>query len=106
MEQKYEKCDCGQKANWMYAPSSDSTENPFYCDACVPRGCSCNSYHTDPNAYHPPLENPELPEGIENQDWHWKNKEKTEWCYLDEQFREYPCVEYWYDEEGYEIEND
>jgi len=100
----YETCNCGKKATWLYAPSTDSTENPFHCDDCVPRGCSCNSYHTDPNAYHPPLENPELPEGIENKDWHWKNKEKTEWCRLDDEGREYPCCEFWYDENGYEIE--
>lgn len=64
----YEICNCGKKAIWLYATSTDSTENPFHCDAYVPRGCSCNSYHTDPTSYHPPLKNPNLPEGIENKD--------------------------------------
>ena len=38
-----QKCDCGNIATWLYMPSSSSKENPFYCDDCVPRGCSCNN---------------------------------------------------------------
>lgn len=30
---------CGAVAIWEYAPSDGSG---FYCDTCVPRGCSCN----------------------------------------------------------------
>ena len=40
---KPETCDgCGKIATWAYMPS---TEN--YCDACVPRGCSCNIIDID-----------------------------------------------------------
>jgi hypothetical protein len=98
-----EKCNCGSEAKWLYMPSS-SMENPFFCDDCVPRGCSCNSRHIDPNAYHPPLENPDLPDGEEGIDWTWVDDEKNEWCYIDEKGRKYPCCEFDYDEEGYEKE--
>lgn len=30
-------CTCGEKAEWTYMPSEGD-----YCNACVPRGCSCN----------------------------------------------------------------
>lgn len=31
------RCACGAPADWYYAPGDGD-----YCDACVPRGCSCN----------------------------------------------------------------
>jgi hypothetical protein len=30
------RCPCGAKAVWIYMPGGTD-----YCDACVPRGCSC-----------------------------------------------------------------
>ncbi len=36
-----EICNCGEKAVWIYIPAS--TGNPYYCDSCVSRGCSCNN---------------------------------------------------------------
>lgn len=69
-----------------------------YCDDCVPRGCSCNNYYVDVNAYHPPLDSPEMPEGIEGEDWKWIEPNKV-WCYIDKKGREYPCCEYFYDED-------
>jgi len=103
-----EKCNCGSEAKWLYMPSS-SMENPFFCDDCVPRGCSCNIYHIDSNAYfhlkNPwDLINPELPDGVEGTDWIWINDEKTEWCRLDLKGRRFPCCEYDYEPEGYEKE--
>jgi hypothetical protein len=32
--------------------------------------------------------------------------EKTHWCYIDDKGREYPCGEYWYDKDGWEIEEE
>jgi len=29
----------------------------------------------------------------------WLDEEKTHWCHIDEKGREYPCDEYWYDDE-------
>lgn len=40
---KYRKkkcCQCGKMATWYYVPGR-SVGN-FYCDDCVPRGCTCN----------------------------------------------------------------
>lgn len=52
------KCDnCNKLAVWYYAPEDHPNDylqhNPFLCDDCVPRGCSCNligstlKQHTD-----------------------------------------------------------
>jgi hypothetical protein len=76
------------------------------CDDCVPRGCDCNHRYIDVNAYHPALEDPDLPEGEEGKDWKWLDDEKTHWCHIDEKGREYPCAEYWYEEEGWETEEE
>jgi hypothetical protein len=102
MEIKYEKCDCGQKATWLYMPGFREG-SPFFCDSCVHRGCSCNHRCIDINAYHPPLDNPDIPEGVEGVDWKWVELDKV-WCTIDDQGREWPCCEYEYDNEGFEIE--
>lgn len=98
-----ELCDCGKVATWCYAPGFGSGKNPHLCDDCVNRGCSCNHYSIDVNAYHPPLNAPILPEGIEGKDWKWIEPDKI-WCDIDELGREYPCCEYMYSPEGWEIE--
>ena len=35
-------CNCKARAVWEYQPGSESPTDDFYCDSCVPRGCSCN----------------------------------------------------------------
>lgn len=106
------KCECGKEAVWCYLPG----HNRFFCDDCVisPEdkiGCSCNwrfakEQHGLPN---------DLPEGEEGKDWIWIQfegdehtppitKEEGYWTELDERGRPYPCVEYWYDEDGFEID--
>lgn len=107
MEVQYEKCDCGQKATWIYMPGFREG-SPFFCDDCVHRGCSCNEYSIVNEHYHPPGGiHPNLEEdGIEGIDWKWTNEEKTTWCRIDEKGRQYPCCEYEYDEEGFEIDNE
>ncbi len=84
-------------------PGYSGGGNPYSCDSCVPRGCECNHRYIDVNAYHPPLETPELPDGEEGVDWKWIVKDSS-WTYIDEKGREYPCCEYMYDEEGFDIE--
>jgi len=111
------KCDCGKEAVWLYAPGFSNGDNPYFCDDCVSSpddvGCSCNWRHMDVNAYDPPLENPELPEGIEGKDWRWVEFEGNEyipkitkndgiWQFLDEKGRPNPCAEYFYDEDGFD----
>jgi hypothetical protein len=99
MEKRLEKCiKCPNHALWWYMPS-----NRVYCDSCVPRGCDCNHHYIDIDAYTPPLDSPDVAEGEEGVDWIWVEK-GVSWQRIDEQGREYPCCEYSYDEEGYEID--
>lgn len=71
-----EKCECGKNAVWFYMPGFIDGGNPFYCDDCVHRGCSCN----------------DLPIEGDNNTHHR----------VDEKGREYPCCEYGYSKEGFE----
>ena len=70
---------CGvEKAVWSIA--SGKTEK-FYCNDHVPRGyCNCNAYRGDLNPRHPLAERQ-----------------------LDDDGRELPCVDFWYDPDGYEV---
>jgi hypothetical protein len=99
---EFEKCDCGKKATWIYMPGFKDG-SPYFCDDCVHRGCSCNHRYVDVNVYHPPLDNPEMPEGIEGVNWKWIEQDNV-WVYIDENGKEYPCCEYDYEENGFEIE--
>ena len=99
---EFELCNCGKKAVWLYSPGFSSGNSPFFCDDCVPRGCSCNHRYVNVDAYIPPLDNPDLPTE-EDHPIKWI-KENEIWCCVDENGREYPCVEYFFDEEGFENE--
>lgn len=100
-----EICKCGEKAIWMYMPMS--TGNPYYCDSCVPRGCSCNSEsfyheayfgdnHTGSDILEHMIENKIKFRIADNM----INGEEAPYLshkrviYLDEQGRELPCCEY------------
>jgi hypothetical protein len=96
-----ELCSCGAVAVWDYMPGFSNGSSSLFCDDCVPRGCACNHRYSDVNAYHPPLEKPDLPDGEEGKDWKWVSE--GVWCHIDEKGREYPCVEYMYDEDGWDI---
>ena len=99
-----ETCDCGKVATWLYMPGYGDGSNPFSCDDCVPRGCDCNHHYVSVDAYHPPLDKPDLPnpDEVEGVDWKWLEKDKV-WCYLDpDNGLEYPCCEYEHDYEGFE----
>ncbi len=97
-----ELCDCGKVAVWLYMPGFKEG-SPFFCEECVNRGCSCNHRYVSADAYYPPLETPDTPEGVEGKDWKWLEPGKV-WCHIDEEGREYPCCEYSYTEEGWEKE--
>lgn len=76
-----EKCDCGKIAQYLLISASKDYGNPYYCDDCVPRGCSCN---------------------LEPKDGDWNNPNPEDWYQpLDEKGREYPCIEYMYSSKGY-----
>jgi len=91
----FELCDCGKKAIWVYLPGYSSGSNPYHCDNCVPRDCSCEMRFIVDN---------EKPSGEENIDWKWYDNEKTIWKYIDEKGRFYPCIEFDYDKDGFERE--
>ena len=69
-------------------PSTCDNIDHFYCENCVPRGCSCNA---------------ELKEGIE-----YDSKEaedpKNYVEKLDEKGRKWPCCEYFWEKNEYEEE--
>lgn len=96
-----EKCKCGKMATWVYMPASEYHINPYYCDDCVPRGCTCNVYNINEEWC-------DLPEDyeIEGVDWMWIDEEKTAYEYVDEKGRSFPCCEFMEDEEGFEIEGE
>ena len=112
---KYQKCDCGKKAVWVYMPGYSGNANPYHCDDCVVDpdnkiGCSCNWHYSKEQEGLPV----DLPEGVEGVDWAWVEhpgdeyvdeikKEEGFWIYLDERGRPYPCCEYDYDEDGFEF---
>ena len=92
---KKELCKCKNIATWIYMPGSDNRETPYYCDNCVPRGCSCDHHYLVEEYDDSP------PNNNENVDWKWIEKDKI-WCHIDEKGREFPCIEYDYDENGFE----
>ncbi len=108
-----EKCDCGKMAQWIYMPGFSGGASPYFCDDCVSNvddiGCSC-CWNTALEQEGLPQD---LPEGIEGKDWRWVVNEENEymgeitkedgyWIDLDERGRPYPCVEYEYDEHGFD----
>ena len=98
-----EQCNCGQVATWVYGPGYRNGDSPFFCDDCVPRECQCNHRYVDVNAYDPPLDQPEMPWGVENKDWKWIEIDKV-WEYIDDNGKPYPCVEFEYDSNGFELD--
>ncbi len=73
-------CSCGVKARWLYMPSySGVQKNDYYCEDCVPRGCSCNMEPVDGDA---------------------DNTNPDNWAQvLDDKGRPFPCCEYFSVEE-------
>lgn len=112
-------CECDKMAVWINMAASRE-ENLFYCDDHVPRGCTCNLCDIDFDG---------IPEKDENLLWWTKEdyeknfrnctteKEIEELAttkrqvnsffyeYLDEKGRRYPCCEYEYDEDGFDLDN-
>jgi hypothetical protein len=95
------KCKCNNIATWDYLPGLD---DDVFCDECVPRGCECTHRYVSKDVYNPPLENPDSPKGNEGIEWKWLDENKTHWCFIDEQGREYPCCEFSYDPDGIDVE--
>ena len=93
---------CNKKmAVWYYMPGYDGESKPYYCDECVPRGCSCNHQSIRDEDYSPPGGIKPTPE-----DGPIKWIDEHTWTNVDEQGREYPCCEYDYDKDGFEKYDD
>ena len=95
-----ELCNCGKIAQYWYMPGF-SDGNPFQCEDCVNRGCDCVNRYVDIDSYDPPLDEPDLPEGVEGKDWMWVEVDKI-WCHIDDEGRQYPCCEHAYKEDGWD----
>lgn len=92
-------CRCKNLATWQYMPSSSNPDYDYFCELCVPRGCSCNNHHIEDGdniAEGDVFEHPE-----EDGSWKWLI-ENVEWCYIDSQGRELPCIEFWHEPEGFD----
>ncbi len=75
------KCfKCNKHAVWCYMPSQQN-DGDYYCDDCIPRGCSCNIINST------------------------VEKEIYEY-YKDELGRDLPCCEYDFCDFGFEDENE
>lgn len=97
-------CRCGKLATWDYMPSSTNPEYNYYCEDCVPRGCSCHEEYTvnSPQAHENGYgENPPT----DHNDWKWVEKDVC-WAFTDDQGRELPCIEFSHNPDGYEVGDD
>ena len=83
------RCNCGRKPVWVYMPSDSRGLNPYYCDKCVPRGCSCNHEYVDEDYLSNGEKNlpPEADYPVK-----WINTKC--WTQVDEHGREFPCCEF------------
>ena len=99
-KEKFELCDCGQIAKWLYVPGFKNNSNPFFCDDRVPRGCDCNYIYeanfTSKEEYE--IEKQSFDNIVEKID----SKGLKYFIPLDEHNREYPCCEYMFNGDGFE----
>lgn len=114
-KKRIHKCSmCNKPATWYYLPSSDGKR--FFCDDCVPRGCSCNVYDLklfgEPDNkeniiwwskenYHRYLIGES--NDIDNLSSKERQKDSFYYEYLDKNGKRLPCCEYDYDEQGQEF---
>ena len=115
MTKKHKCSKCGKMATWYYLPSTRGRS--FFCDDCVPRGCTCNIDNIE-----------EMPSIFNMENVRWWPKHILEKCLvekgdpmlcctnerqadsfyyevLDELNRREPCVEFEYSESGFEFES-
>jgi hypothetical protein len=92
-----ETCKCNNVAVWDLLSAREG-EECYFCDDCVPRGCSCNHNQR----FIPTVGNNMPTEEDGSVIW----LDENTWTWVDEQGRELPCCEYHYQEEGFETEND
>lgn len=107
MNNKIKCSECDNIAQWCYLPNcNDETLKGFYCDKCVPRGCTCNLYDFE-TCGEPDKENVVFYDKNTtdfNEKTYYRNKKDTSFYYeyLDENGKRFPCCEYDYSEDGFE----
>lgn len=101
------KCDCEKHtvAKWCYMPSSKNIVYHYFCDDCVPRGCSCNHEYTPDSPVGIGNGFGEFPPNENEVGWKWLEK-PYKWCMTDESGRQFPCCEFDYSSDGYVAEKD
>ena len=103
-------CKCGQIAEWVYMPgfSGKKEEENYFCDDCISstedEGCSCNYHYADKGSNAEEDWEIDKPKGVENKDWRWIDKKQKSWIHLDEKGRPYPCCEYDFEKDGFDID--
>lgn len=91
-----EKCKCGEVANWLLMSASENHNNPFYCEKCVPRGCSCNNSYNVEDAT-------EMLQTFKNNGEKYKIENGIV-IPLNDDGKEYPCCEFDYEKEGFDVD--
>lgn len=91
-------------AVWIYMPGGSGKN--FYCDDCVPRGCSCNVRNIDnlENNVSLPLMWWGKEEDLFSEGSHIRRYDSYYVEVLDDKLRRAPCSEYEYDEDGFDID--
>ena len=97
-----ELCKCGKMAVWIYMPGYSKGQSPFHCDDCVPRGCACEMWslkEMTPEEYY--KDSPDF-----DKSWvkYLDGEYEGYWVPVDDMGRKWPCCEYHYDEEGFDLE--
>lgn len=100
---KHRCSKCNKIAVWLYMPSSNGRH--FFCDDCVPRGCTCNVDNI--SEFGEPSSKQKVIWWTKIGEEYTFNRPKNAFYYeiLDEKNRRFPCCEYEYDREGYDLED-
>ena len=112
IREKYKCGTCGALATWNYMPGYEgkTDEDSYLCENCVSRGCSCNNYSVRKEDW----DNGIVPAGDidfcdakpEEKDKPFKWLDDHTWTHVDDKEREYPCCEYTYEKEGFDVYTD
>lgn len=99
---KIKCCECKKEdAVWLYMPGH-SDGNDFFCDKCVPRGCSCNVYSLKEFPLHGKNDGNYIFWNAEIEQHTNKQTDNSfYWEPVDDKGRRFPCCEYDYSEEGF-----
>ena len=103
---KHRCSKCDNMAVWLYMPSSKG--RVFFCDNCVPRGCSCNvdnikEFGEPTNQNIMWWSKDSTIEKLDNDGSLEKSENSFYYEILDDENRRSPCCEFEYDEDGYEL---